>query len=62
MNWFAFQDTLGEMGYMGIMDLEVPAQGSREFKSEKMWGKNLSAVGIIAIALASLVLLQYPKY
>jgi hypothetical protein len=55
VDWFAFQDALGEMGYMGIMDLEGPANGSREFKSEKMWGKNLSAVGIIAIALASLV-------
>jgi len=40
---------------MGIMDLEGPAQGSREFKSEKRLGKNLGAVGIIAIALASLV-------
>ncbi len=55
VNWFAFQDTLGEMGYMGIMDLEGPAQGSREFKSERMWAKNLSAVGLIAVALASLV-------
>ena len=55
VNWFAFQDTLGEMGYMGIMDLEGPAQGSREFKSEKLWSKNLSAVGLIALALASLV-------
>jgi len=34
VNWFAFQDSLGEMGYMGLMDLEGPSQGSREFKSE----------------------------
>ena len=55
VNWFAFQDSLGELGYMGIMDLEGPSQGSREFKSEKMWGKNLSAVGLIAVVLAGLV-------
>ncbi len=33
VNWFVFQEALGKMGYMGIVDIEGPS-GGRQFKSE----------------------------
>jgi hypothetical protein len=33
VNWFVFQEALGKMGYMGIVDIEGP-NGGRQFKSE----------------------------
>ena len=34
VDWFAFQEALGKMGCMGIVDLEGPQSGSKLFKSE----------------------------
>lgn len=34
VDWFAFQEALGKLGCMGIVDLEGPQNGSRLFKSE----------------------------
>ena len=34
IDWFAFQEALGRMGYMGIVDLEGGNNGSRYFHSE----------------------------
>jgi hypothetical protein len=33
VNWFVFQEALGKLGYMGIVDIEGP-QGGKQFKSE----------------------------
>ena len=34
VDWFAFQEALGKMGCMGIVDLEGPRSGSKMFQSE----------------------------
>ncbi|MBN88114.1 hypothetical protein CMO95_00765 [Candidatus Woesearchaeota archaeon] len=34
VDWFAFQEALGKLGCMGIVDLEGPQQGSKMFQSE----------------------------
>jgi len=62
VNWFDFQDTLGEMGYMGVMDLEGPMAGSRQFQSESMWMKNLFSVGAVALGLMALLYLNTRKF
>jgi len=33
VNWFVFQEALGNMGYMGIIDIEGPS-GGKKFRSE----------------------------
>ena len=34
VDWFAFQEALGKLGCMGIVDLEGPQNGSKMFQSE----------------------------
>jgi hypothetical protein len=58
VDWFAFQDALGDMGYMGIVDLEGPVAGSVEFRSERLWAKNLMSAGLITAGIVSLVWLN----
>ena len=55
VDWFALQDTLGEMGYMGIVDLEGPTAGSVHFKSENLLFRNLASAGLITVGLVGLV-------
>ena len=51
VDWFAFQEALGRMGYMGIVDLEGGANGARYFNSEGriMAGNIGGVVAILAI-------------
>jgi len=58
VDWFAFQDVLGDMGYMGIVDLEGPQDGSIAFKSETLWVKNLMSAGLITAGIVGLVWLN----
>lgn len=58
VDWFALQDTLGEMGYMGIVDLEGPTDGSVHFKSENLLFRNLVSAGFITIGLVGIVWLN----
>ena len=55
VDWFAFQEALGEMGYMGVMDLEGPAAGAKQFRSERMWVSNLGFVGLVSVGLLALL-------
>ncbi len=55
VDWFAFQESLGDMGYMGVMDLEGPAAGAKSFRSERMWVSNFGLVGLVAAGLVALV-------
>tara|TARA_R110002020_G_scaffold157312_3_gene340019 strand:- start:9685 stop:10512 length:828 start_codon:yes stop_codon:yes gene_type:complete len=54
VDWFAFQEALGRMGYMGIVDLEGGANGSRYFNSEGriMIGNLGGVLGILGIIWA----------
>ena len=48
IDWFKFQESLGRMGFMGIVDIEGPQTGSESFKSETiMDGKNLLGIGLM---------------
>jgi|TARA_R110002110_G_scaffold143888_3_gene332813 hypothetical protein len=48
IDWFKFQESLGSMGFMGIVDIEGPQSGSDSFKSETiMDGKNLLGIGLM---------------
>ncbi len=58
VDWFAFQEALGDMGYMGIMDLEGPAAGARPFRSESMFVKKFGMLSVIALGIAGLAYLN----
>lgn len=52
VDWFAFQEALGKMGCMGIIDLEGPNQGSKYFNSEgRIMAGNLGGVVMIGLIL-----------
>ena len=55
VDWFAFQEALGDMGYMGVMDLEGPTAGSKHFRSERMWVSNIGLVGLVTAGLVGLL-------
>ena len=58
IDWFAFQEALGDMGYMGIMDLEGPAAGARPFRSESMFVKKFGMLSVIALGIAGFAYLN----
>jgi len=33
VDWFAFQEALGKLGYMGIIDIEGPTTGGRQVEA-----------------------------
>jgi hypothetical protein len=56
VDWFKFQEALGRMGFMGIIDIEGPSSGARAFESETLWdSKNLLGVGLM-LTIGGLVL------
>ena len=56
VDWFKFQEALGRMGFMGIIDIEGPSSGSRAFESETLWdSKNLVGVGLM-LTIGGLIL------
>ena len=48
IDWFAFQESLKQIGCMGIVDLEGPQAGSRVFNSEKRINAG-KFIGVFAI-------------
>jgi hypothetical protein len=58
VDWFAFQEALGQLGCMGIVDLEGPRAGSQVFNSERrsMTGGivGLLSIGVILYGLSKL--------
>ena len=58
VDWFAFQEALGQLGCMGIVDLEGPKAGSRVFNSESRirMGNVLgfATIGVILYGLTKL--------
>lgn len=60
VDWFAFQEALGQLGCMGIVDLEGPQSGSQVFNSERrsMAG---GLVGIISLGVILYGLSRFRK-
>jgi|TARA_R110000824_G_scaffold77072_1_gene195036 hypothetical protein len=63
IDWFAFQESLGKMGYMGIIDIEGPTGGKQVEAADTMFeqgaeGKNSKSfvyLGLIGLGLIALV-------
>ncbi len=61
VDWFEFQEALGKMGYMGIMDIEGPAGGMQVdaadtmFKQSQGVSTNWAMVGLLVIGFAALM-------
>ena len=62
VDWFEFQEALGKMGYMGIMDIEGPQGGIKVDAADTMFeqgadGKavNWALIGLIVIGFAALM-------
>ena len=61
VDWFEFQEALGKMGYMGIIDIEGPAGGVQVdaadtmFKQSQGVGTNWAMIGLIVIGFAALM-------
>lgn len=53
VDWFAFQEVLGEMGWMGIVDIEGPEMGAESYNAEE--SKLLSRSSVVtALGFASI--------
>ena len=59
VDWFKFQESLGRMGFMGIVDIEGPADGSVAYKSEGL-GKKGELLGVIIFG--SLALYMFHRF
>ena len=61
VDWFEFQEALGKMGYMGIMDIEGPAGGMQVdaadtmFKQSQGVSTNWAMIGLLVIGFAALM-------
>jgi len=63
VDWFAFQESLGKMGYMGIIDIEGPTGGKQVEAADTMFeqgaegkkGKSFLYLGLIGLGLIALV-------
>jgi len=58
VDWFAFQESLGKMGYMGIIDIEGPQGGktvkaspTKHMKSESIRSSPLLSLGIALVGV-----------
>ena len=60
VDWFAFQEALGKLGYMGIIDIEGPSGGTKVDAADTMFEQNaevnkspylliIGAIGILAL-------------
>lgn len=55
VNWFDFQEALGKVGYMGIIDIEGPQANSRKFKSENLRVMNIGGAAVVALLMAGII-------
>ena len=63
IDWFAFQESLGKMGYMGIIDIEGPTGGKQVEAADTMFeqgaegnnSKSFVYLGLIGLGLIALV-------
>ena len=59
VNWFVFQEALGKMGYMGIVDIEGP-NGGKQFKSEG-YVRTGNVLGFATLSFIAWNLYQFNK-
>ena len=50
VDWFQFQEELGKVGCMGIIDLEGPSHGAESFKAEGDLLTRRNIVTVVALA------------
>ena len=62
VDWFAFQEALGKLGYMGIIDIEGPVGGTQVDAADTMFLQNAEGnaanwfvFGLVALGLAAIV-------
>jgi len=61
-DWFAFQEALGQMGYMGIVDLEGPAMGAEEYHADGILSPRLvNVAGLTAVAAVVWGVIRYNR-
>ena len=63
VDWFAFQEVLGEMGWMGIVDIEGPEYGAESYSAEenKLLSRSnlVTALGFASIAAVIVGVARY---
>ena len=56
VNWFSFQESLGKLGYMGIVDIEGPKKGAKIFNSEnKIRAGNFGGIALMGLIIYGLI-------
>tara|TARA_B110001452_G_scaffold265439_1_gene270095 strand:+ start:1528 stop:2364 length:837 start_codon:yes stop_codon:yes gene_type:complete len=62
VDWFAFQEALGKMGYMGIIDIEGPTGGTKVDAADTMFMQseyNKSSIPMIFLGLGVVAVMKY---
>ncbi len=62
VDWFAFQEALGKMGYMGIIDIEGPTGGTKVDAADTMFMQsesNKSSIPMILLGLGVVAVIKY---
>ena len=63
VDWFAFQEALGELGYMGIIDIEGPKGGKEVDAADTMFVQNSETVkSMLPLGLLILGVIGVAKY
>ena len=57
VDWFKFQEALGKLGYMGIIDIEGPQGGTKVDAADTMFVQNSDTVGGIQLPKLSTIAL-----
>ena len=67
VDWFAFQEALGKLGYMGIIDIEGPQGGVKVDAADTMFVQNSDTVGgikmpkLTTVALIGIVVFAFSR-
>jgi hypothetical protein len=62
VDWFAFQEALGKMGYMGIIDIEGPTGGTKVDAADTMFMQTefkKSSIPMIFLGLGVVAVMKY---
>ena len=67
VDWFAFQEALGKLGYMGIIDIEGPQGGVKVDAADTLFVQNSDTVGgirmpkLTTVALIGIVVFAFSR-
>ena len=62
VDWFAFQEVLGEMGWMGIVDIEGPEAGAETYSAEGELLSRRNMVTALGFASIAAVIFGVARY